>query len=211
LPSDRHADGIAQHRIGEARDFLRHGGGEEQCLPSFRKHRDNLLDVVDEAHIEHAVGFVENQHFYLVEPQRTAVHQIEQAAGCGHKYFHASRQRADLPIDWYAADCKCNVQRADVTPIRLETVGNLARQFARGRKHQYAAGFLRGTLALVEQVIQDRQCKGCGLAGTGLCDADDVAALRGNRNGLSLDRSGSDVFFIRKSAGDRLCEAEFVE
>jgi hypothetical protein len=56
-------------------------------------------------------------------------------------------------------------------------------------------------------VIQDRQRKGCGLAGTGLCNADDIAPLRGNRNGLSLDRSGSDVFFIRKSAGDRLCEA----
>ena len=98
-----------------------------------------------------------------------------------------------------------------MTAVRLETVDNLARQFARGRQHQHAAGFLRGTLTLVEQVIQDRQRKGCGLAGAGLRNADDIAALRGNRNGLSLDRSGGDVFFIRESAGDRLCEAEFVK
>ena len=45
----------------------------------------------------------------------------------------------------------------------------------------------------------------------GLCNADDIAPLRGNRNSLGLDRSGSDVFFIRKSAVDRLCEAEFVK
>ena len=73
LRRDGHASGIPQHRIGEPGDLLRHGGGEEQRLPRFRKHRDDLSDVVDEAHIEHAIGFVENQHFDLVEAQRTAI------------------------------------------------------------------------------------------------------------------------------------------
>ncbi len=37
LRRDRHAGGIAQHRIGEPGDFLRHGGREEQRLPRFRQ------------------------------------------------------------------------------------------------------------------------------------------------------------------------------
>ena len=33
---------------------------------SLRQHRDDLADVVDEAHVEHAVGFVEDEDFDLV-------------------------------------------------------------------------------------------------------------------------------------------------
>ena len=39
----------------------------------------------------------------------------------------------------------------------------------------------------------------------GMLDPDDVAAEHGNRDGLGLDRGGSDVVFLRKCAGDRLC------
>ena len=133
---------------------------------------------MDEAHVEHAVGFVEHQHFDLVEAQRALIDQIEQAAGRRHQHLDAARERADLPVDRHAADGERNLERADVPAIGAEAVGDLAGQFARRRKHQHAAGFLRGTLTLVEQVIQDRQREGCGLAGAGLRDADDIAALQ---------------------------------
>ena len=42
-------------------------------------------------------------------------------------------------------------------------------------------------------------------------DADDIAGLTRKRNGLSLDRSRSDVFFFCKGAKNRRCEAEFVK
>ena len=51
-----------------------------------------LLDVVDEAHVEHAIGFVEHQHFDLVEAQRALVNQIEQAAGRRNQHFDAARE-----------------------------------------------------------------------------------------------------------------------
>ena len=166
---------------------------------------------MDEAHVEHAVGFVEHQHLDLIETQRALVHQIDQAAGRGHQHFDAVRQRADLLIDRHAADRECDGEWADVPPIGTEAVGDLAGQFARGREHQHAAGLFLGPQALGVQVIDDRQREGRGLAGSGLRDADDVAALHGEGNGLGLDRSGSDVFFIHESAGDRLYEAEVVK
>ena len=211
LRRHRHAGGVAQHLVGELGDFLRHGGGEEQRLPFLAQHGDDPLDVVDEAHVEHAVGFVEHQHLDLVEAQRALVHQIDQAAGRGHQHFDAVRQRADLLVDRHAADGERDGERADVPPIGAEAVGDLAGQFARGREHQHAAGLFIGPQALGVQVIDDRQREGRGLAGSGLRNADDVAALHGEGNGLGLDRSGSDVFFFRESADDRLYEAEVVK
>src|SRR5262245_1854209 len=95
--------------------------------------------------------------------------------------------------------------------IGAETVHELSRQFACRRQYQCAAGFLRRTHALVEEVVEDRECEGGGLAGAGLRDADDIAALACERNSLGLDRSWGDVVLLRKGAKDRLCEAEFVE
>jgi hypothetical protein len=98
-----------------------------------------------------------------------------------------------------------------VPSIGAEAVGDLAGQFARRREHQHAAGLFLGPQPLGVQVVDDRQREGCGLAGSGLRDADDIAALRGEGNGLGLDRGRSDVFLFRKGASDRLYEAEVVK
>ena len=99
----------------------------------------------------------------------------------------------------------------DVPAVGAEAVGDLAGQFTRRREHQHAAGFLVGPQPLGVQVIDDRQREGRGLAGSGLRNADDVAALHGEGDGLGLDRGGSEVFLFRKGADDRLYEAEVVK
>ncbi len=139
------------------------------------------------------------------------MNQIEQSAGRCHQHFGTAGEGTDLPVDRYASDGQRDLERTNVPAISAEAIGDLAGQFTRGRKHQHAAGFLRGTLTLFEEVIQDRQREGCGLAGSSLCDANDIAALGGNRNGLMLDRSGSDIFLFGEGAKDRLCEAELVK
>ena len=53
---------IMQKGLGEAGDFRRHGGGEEQRLPGEGHQLADALDVRDEAHVEHAVGFVDHQN-----------------------------------------------------------------------------------------------------------------------------------------------------
>src|SRR5262249_15886335 len=44
-----------------------------------------------------------------------------------------------------------------------------------------------------------------------LRDADDIAALKSEGDGLGLDRGGGDVFLFGEGPKDRLCEAEFVK
>jgi hypothetical protein len=62
----RHGDTrrIAQHLRGQRGDLARHGGREQQRLAVGRDLGDDRPDVVNETHVEHAVGLVEHQHLH---------------------------------------------------------------------------------------------------------------------------------------------------
>ena len=42
-------------------------------------HREDLADVADEAHVEHAIGFVEDENLDCREIDGTLLHVVEQA------------------------------------------------------------------------------------------------------------------------------------
>ncbi len=171
----RHPRRIPQHRLGEFGDILRHRRREEQRLPLDRQLGDDLPDVVDEAHVEHAVGLVEDQELDLSEFQPVALHEIEQPAGRGDQHFDARHDRADLPSHRDAADRQRRGQ-AHVAAIGIEAVEDLSGQFTRRREHQHAAGLGLRLDAIFEDPMQDRKREGRGLAGAGLGDTDDVTA-----------------------------------
>ena len=128
----RHRDPlrIAQHVLGEFGDRLRHRRREEQRLPLGRQLGDDLADVVDEAHVEHAIGFIEHEKLDLIELQRIAAHQIEQTARrCDHD-VDAAHHRANLAAHRHAADRQRGAQ-PEVPAIGVEAVEDLSGQFAR--------------------------------------------------------------------------------
>ncbi len=198
---------VAQHALGQLRDLVRHGGREEQGLPAVRQLADDRADVVDESHVEHAVGFVEHEDFDLIEPHGAHLHQVAQPAGRCDEHIDAAHEIADLTIDRHAADGERDA-RVDVAAIRLEALDDLGGEFARRAQHQHAAGALFKPLLGLREVIEDRQREGGGLAGSGLRDADDVACGQYLRDGLGLDRRGVGVLFLNESAGDGLGQAE---
>ncbi len=139
------------------------------------------------------------------------LHEVEQAAGRGDQHVDAARQRADLLADRHAADGERDRERAGAGRRRgsCRRSGRTVR--ASGESTSTRQVFLLGPQALGGEAVEDRQREGRGLAGAGLRDADEVAACEDERNGLGLDRSGSDVFLFGEGAGDRLCEAEVVK
>jgi hypothetical protein len=161
----RHGDArrIAQHVRGEIGDLARHGGGEQQRLALLRELRDDRADVVDEAHVEHAVGFVEHQHFDLVEPDGVRTQQVEQAAGRRDQHVEAIHQVAHLASHRHAADDERRLD-AHVASVSAEAFEDLARQFAGRREHQHARAFLLERFAVGVQPIEDRKREGRGLA-----------------------------------------------
>ena len=78
--SDFDADRIVQERIDEAGDFGRHRRREEQRLAGERHQLADALDVGNEAHVEHAVGFVDDEDLDAGQEQVAAFGEIEQAA-----------------------------------------------------------------------------------------------------------------------------------
>src|SRR3546814_16595997 len=69
---------------------------------------------------------------------------------------------------------------------------DLRGEFAGRRKDEHAATARRGPLGVVQQIVERRQRKGRGLAGAGLRDAAQVAALEQDGNRLLLDRRSEE-------------------
>src|SRR5207248_6373548 len=122
-----HARGIAQHLVGELGDVLWHRRRKEQRLTADWQFGNDLPDVVDEAHVEHAVGLVEHEKFDLSELQAVALHEVEQTAGGGDHDFDALHDRADLTSHRYTTDCQRRGQ-AYVAAIGVKAFQNLSRQ-----------------------------------------------------------------------------------
>ncbi len=168
---------------------------------------DDLADVVDEAHVEHAVGFVEHEDLDAVEVQGALLHEVEQASGRRNQHVDAAREGADLAAERDPADGECHA-RSQIAPVGLEALDDLRGELAGRAQHQHAAGARFGPARVLGEMIEDRQREGRGLAGSGLCDADDIACCEHLRDGLRLDRRRGGILLVFECAGDGFGEAE---
>ena len=182
---DLDAHRVVEERIGEAGDFRRHGRREEQRLARERHQLADALDVRDEAHVEHAIGFVDDEDLDRVQEQAAPFGEIEQAAGSGDDHADAPRDLGLLIAERHAADQQRKVQLM-VDAVFAERLFDLGGELARRLQNEGARHAGAGAAAL--QHRQHRQGEGGCLAGPGLGDAQDVAALQGVGNGLFLDR-----------------------
>ena len=66
---DHDLPGLAHVVPGQMSDALAQGGGEQVGLPLFRRGKvaEQALQIVDEAHVEHAVGLVDHEKADLLE------------------------------------------------------------------------------------------------------------------------------------------------
>ena len=109
-PGDFDLFGIVQERFGDAADFGRHRRGEEQGLPRKRNHLADALDVGNETHVQHAVGFVDHEQFDAGQQQSAALGMIEQPAGSCDQHVDATRQFGVLVAERNAADQERDVE-----------------------------------------------------------------------------------------------------
>ncbi len=206
LGLDRDALGLAQVAFGDGGDARRHRGGKERRLPRGRRGRENRLEVVGEAHVEHLVGFVEHEDLERREIERGAAQVIEGAAGRGHDDLDTAAQGADLLIHRRAAVERHHGQ-GRLLGVLVDRFGDLHRQLARGHEHEGARHPLLRRRRL-EQPVQHRQGERGGLAGAGAGLADDVLAGQEHRNGGALDGGGFFVAEGRDGLDDGVVEAE---
>ena len=87
---------------------------------------------MDEAHVEHAVGFVKNQDFHMGKIDGFLIRQIEQASRTGHQYVDTFGQCLDLGVHADAAKDHRAFKR-EVAGVNLEAVVNLCSELT-GRR-----------------------------------------------------------------------------
>lgn len=65
--------GVIEVFLGESYDAFGEGGGEHEGLPVLGDVFEDGIDLDTEAHVEHAIGFVEDEEIGFVEFKGTAV------------------------------------------------------------------------------------------------------------------------------------------
>ena len=94
-------------------------------------------EIVDEAHVEHAVGFVDDEDFGGVEPIRVLLEVVDQTAGRADEDVHSVLQALEL-LGVVDASVHGVDREAAVAPEELRLLANLDHELARRRDDQRA-------------------------------------------------------------------------
>ena len=87
---DLDGDRVA-HEVADAADgLLVQGGREEQRLARGGRLAHDLAHLRQKAHVEHAVGLVENQHLDLAQLGLALFDEVDEAARGGHEHVAAA-------------------------------------------------------------------------------------------------------------------------
>ncbi|MNS88208.1 hypothetical protein D3C72_1221740 [compost metagenome] len=74
---------ITQQFFRQPFDLVGEGRGEQQVLTTCRQFRQHATNIVDKAHIQHTVRFIQHQDFNLIQFDRVLMFQIQQTARRG--------------------------------------------------------------------------------------------------------------------------------
>ena len=196
---------VVQEGFGDAADFRRHRRGEEQRLPREGNELADALDVGNEAHVEHAIGFVDHKQFDAGQQKAATLGMVEQAAGGCDQDVDAARQLGVLVAERDAADQERDVEllaRAIAVEVFLHLGGEFARRFQDQR-----ARHARPRAALLENG-EHGQDEGGRLAGAGLGDAEHVTACQHVGDCLFLNGGGGRVAGGRNSGENLVGQSE---
>ena len=129
--------GVTHERRGELADLLRERRREEQVLALRRKQREDAPDIVDEAHVEHAVAFIQHQDLHLAQVDRLLLHMVEQPARRSDQDVYSAAQRIDLRLH---ADTAVNQGGLEtgVFPVGAHAFFDLRRELSGGSDDQSA-------------------------------------------------------------------------
>ena len=199
---------------GQAPDVVGEGRREHQVLPLRRQQRDDLLDVRQEAHVEHPVRLVEHEDLDLAEVGDLLADEVEQPARRRDEDLDAGAERLDLRVH---RDAAVDDGRSGAAPSgrRSRTLSSTCMASSRvGTRIRTRTGWRAGeklVLAWARSRSRIGQDEGGGLAGAGLGGGEDVAALEDERDGRRLDRGGGRIAFLGDGAEEIGREAERVE
>ena len=205
LGADRDLSRILEITLGQATDLRGHRRGEQHHLTLLRKLIEDPLHIVDEAHAEHFVRFIEHQAAQTAGVERALTHVVHHPAGGAHHHINPAPEGTDLGAEIRAAVHRQHLQMGMAGGIGLERFGHLHRQLPCGGEHEGLGCFLAAL-----ETLEQRQGKGCCFAGAGLGLTHQIAAehqlgegrlLNGGRFAVSLVRQGAEQGLTETKTG----------
>ena len=192
LRGDPEQFAVAHVLFRQRDDPFGHRGRKEQNASPVVRMGEDFFDILDEAHVQHFVGLVEDQVLEFPDVKRSPVQVVEYPARRSDDHVDALGQSAELLAHRSAAVDGRDRQLAAAVQ-RQQFFGHLQRQLARRNKDQGLSRALERT-----EPFENRQAERGGLAGPGLGLRDDVVRLfgveqRGNRQPL-YGRRGLEAF-----------------
>ena len=203
---------LVQEAAGERPDLLGERRREQQVLAAGGQDVEDAADVADEAHVEHAIGLVEDEDLDRREVDRPLADMIEQATGRGDDEVDPApervglRRKADAAVDRGGAD-------APVATVDADALLDLERELAGRGEDEGADRPAAGARIDVRwaQALEQRQHEGRRLAGAGLGVGHEVTAGEDERDRLGLDGGGLGVALVRDGAEELGREPKGIE
>ncbi|KOT24528.1 DEAD/DEAH box helicase domain protein [Burkholderia mallei] len=129
---------ILQQTVRERADLAVERRREQHRLARRGRRRDDRVDVVDETHVEHAVGFVEHEHLQFGQIDAAALEVVEQAPRRRDEDLRVLREQHQLLAVRDAAEDADRAQAAQVLAVRRRGRRHLHRELARRREDEQA-------------------------------------------------------------------------
>ncbi len=130
-------DGLLEQGVGQVLDLAWHCGAKEHGLACGGECGADAFDGDDEAHVEHAVGLVEDEDLHVGEVDVALLFEVFEPAWGGDEDVDACAQGADLLGLAYAAEDD-GVAEGGVPAVGCEAVADLAGEFACGAEDEDA-------------------------------------------------------------------------
>ena len=155
--------------------------GEQHHLPLVRRRLDDARHVLDKAHVEHLVRFVQHHRVDGIQMDVAAVHVVQQPTGGCDENLRFALECGKLLGNRLSAVEHSNAAALDVLGQFGQFIPDLQRQFAGWRKHH----FLNFRFIKLH-IFEHRNAERAGFARAGWCDCVHVRAGHHQRNRLRL-------------------------
>ena len=178
-------------------------------MPLCRQRLHDAADVDDKAHVEHAIRFIQHQHFQLAQGQGALGQQIQQTARGGDQNVHPQLDGVQIGLDADTAIGDQSLER-QVVGILDDALAHLCRQFA-GRGQYQCAHLTTATTVVGQQTLQHRQGETGRFACACLSAAEHILTGQNGRNRLLLDGGWLFVTQLLDGPQNMRRQTQFVE
>ena len=181
--------------VGDADNFERHGCGEEHGLTILWHRRKNFCNLWREAHVEHAVRFVEDENFHVIQLDGLLLQVVDQTAGSGDDDVWVLLEVLLLEVHGRATN-QDDGAHTNTAANLTEVFFNLQGEFARWENNE-------ATALKLGEALDHWNTERERFAGTGLGDTNNVRTFQCCRDRLVLNWGWRGVLVLRENVEKR--------